>query len=193
MTRVLVFIVTLCFFPISSSLAAIGDALTIKGDIVNLRTAPSSDADVAIKLSQGRKVIEIQRQGEWVEIETRRNDIKTGWVHASLLAKASAKPTTKPIATKTNKRFEHFMQGFNDYNEVIQKQNGAINFSKVKDKGDGTLEVIATEAWLDAPRGERERSLNKVFKLWSDVVPVGTSMSVIVLDEQGEQYMLMLR
>jgi uncharacterized protein YgiM (DUF1202 family) len=187
--RIVLFV--FCFLVTASSFAATGDELIITGDIVNLRTGPSADAEAPIKLLQGRKVIEIQREDGWVEVETHREDIKTGWVHESLIAKITA--TAKQNRTLSNKRFKRFMQRFNDHNEVIKKQNGDIYFSNVKDKGDGTIEVIATEAWLDAEREERGTSLNEIFRLWSDVVPVGSSMSVIVFDKQGEQHMLMLR
>ena len=60
-TRLRVHLFALCLFFITSSFADTGDELIITGDIVNLRTGPSSDADAPIKLLQGRKVIEIQR------------------------------------------------------------------------------------------------------------------------------------
>ena len=196
--RLRVHLFSFCLFFITSSFADTGDELIITGDIVNLRTGPSSYTEAPIKLSQGRKVIEIQRNGDWVEIETHRNDIKTGWVHESLVAKATATvtaiTTTKQNTTPSStKRFKRFKQRFNDQNEVIKKQNGLIYFSEANDKGEGSIEVIATEAWLNAKREERGKSLNEIFKLWSDVVPVGSSMSVIVFDEQGEQHMVMLR
>ena len=187
-------ILTFGFLIIVNSFADIGDELVITGDIVNIRIGPSIDTDAMIKLLKDHKVIEIQRQEDWVEIETHRKDIKTGWVHESLVAKVTA-TTTKPPKQKTlsQRRFEHFMQGFNEYNEIIIKQNGALYFLEARDKGKGVIDVIATEAWLNAGREERGISLNEVFKLWSDVVPVGSPMSVIVFDEQGEQHMVMLR
>ena len=186
-------ILTFGFLFIVNSFAEMGDELVITGDIVNLRTGPSIDTNAPIKLLKDHKVIEIQRQDDWVEIKTHRKDIKTGWVHESLIAKVTA--TIKPPKQKTlsQRRFEHFMKGFNEYNEIIIKQNGVLYFSGARDKGKGVIDVIATEAWLNAGREERGNILNEVFKLWSDVVPVGSPMSVIVFDEQGEQHMVMLR
>ena len=174
-----------CYLLISNSFAAMGDTLIITGDIVNLRTAPSTDADTPIKLLKDQKVIEIQRQDEWVEIETGRDDIKTGWVHKSLVSNVTTNASSK--------QFNYFMQRFNEHNETRKNKHDIIYFSTAKDQGDGTIELIATEDWLQADYDQRGQALNTIFKLWSDIVPVGKSMSVIVFDEQGEQHMIMLR
>ncbi|MCZ6803442.1 MAG: SH3 domain-containing protein [Proteobacteria bacterium] len=91
-------IFSVCFLFITNIFAENGDELTITGDIVNLRSDPASDTDALIKLLKGRKVIEIQRQDDWVEIETHRKDIKTGWVHKSLVAKETEKLRTISIS-----------------------------------------------------------------------------------------------
>ncbi len=170
-------IFSVCFLFITNIFAENGDELTITGDIVNLRSDPASDTDALIKLLKGRKVIEIQRQDDWVEIETHRKDIKTGWVHKSLVAKETEKLRTISISPL----YKRFMRRFNDHNEVIRKQNGVFYFSDAKEKGKGKgkgiISVIATEAWLNAEREERGESLNEIFKLWNNVVPVGRSMS----------------
>lgn len=195
-----------CF--IANSYAEPGDELVVTGSIVNLRTAASTASEAALKLLQGRKVIEIQRLDDWVEIETGRSDIRTGWLHQSLVAKASEVDLsifekTEPEEVKLTiaeqmaksdiNRFEHFMQRFNDRNEVTIKQGGIIYFSDAKQNDDNAIKVIATEAWLTAEIEERQNTLSEVFKLWSDVVPVGSSITMKVFDEQGEQHMVMLR
>ena len=172
---------------VSNSHAATGDQLIITGDIVNLRTAPSTDAASSIKLLKDRQVIEIQRQGDWIEIKTNREDIKTGWVYKTLIRKLKKKESAE------EKRFRIFKQRFNAYKENIMNQNGIPPFKEVMDKGEGTIHIIATEAWLATTHEARGVSLSDVFKLWSDVVPVGSSLSVIVLDEQGEQHTMMMR
>jgi uncharacterized protein YgiM (DUF1202 family) len=182
-------ITLICISYTSNSFAAAGDELKITGDIVNLRAGPSIGADLLIKLIKDRKVTEIQRQKDWIEIETHRKDIKTGWIHQSLLAKA----TTSSPNTSSPTRFDTFKQRFDDQNQVTKKQNGVIYFSAVKNKGQGQIEVIATEAWINAQREKRGTTMNTIFKLWSKVVPVGSSMSVRVFDERGEQHMVMVR
>lgn len=172
---------------ISNSHAAAGDQLIITGNIVNLRTAPSTDAASPIKLLKDQKVTEIHRQGDWVEVKTNREDIKTGWIYKTLIRNLKKKESAE------EKRFRIFKQRFNAYKENVRNQNGIPQFKEAIDKGEGTLHVIATEAWLATTHETRGVSLNEVFKLWSAVVPVGSSLSVIVLDEQGEQHTMMLR
>jgi SH3-like domain-containing protein len=172
----------------SNSVAETGDKLIIIGDIVNLRAEPSTSANSLIKLTKNREVTEIRRQQDWVEIETYRKDVKTGWVHQSLLSKAIVKQNTSSPT-----HFDRFMQRFNDHNEVIKKQNGIIYFSEVKNKGQWQIEIVAAQAWLNAQQEERGTAMNIIFKIWNNIVPVGSSMSVRVFDKQGEQHMLMLR
>lgn len=186
-TQTLLLVFACGSLSISNSHAAAGDHLIITGDIVNLRTAPSTDASSPIKLLKDRKVVEIQRQGDWIEVKTNREDIKTGWIYKTLTRKLKKKESLE------EKRFRIFKQRFNAYKENIRNQNGIPQFKEVIDKGEGTIHVIATEAWLATTHEARGASLTDVFKLWSDVVPVGSSLSVIVLDEQGEQHTMMLR
>lgn len=186
--RLLLFIVVFCSSHISNSLAATGDELIVIESLVNVRAGPTTDAESLIRLSEGRKVTEIQRQNNWIEVETNRDDVKTGWIHKSLLSKIT---TTQNTSSPT--RFDEFLQRFNDHNEVIEKQNGVIYFTEAADKGNHEIEVVATQAWISSTIETRNNSLSEIFKMWSDVVPVGSSISVQVVDEQGERYTLMLR
>ncbi len=173
---------------ISATYADTDDELIVTGDIVNLRAAPSIDAEVLLKLVKDNKVIELQHMDEWIEVNTQLNDIKTGWVHESLLARETAEQDTTSL-----KRFEQFKQHFDDQNEVINKQNGVVHFSDTNFKGEWSIEVIATQAWLNADLKQQQNTLSVIFKLWSDAVPIDSSLSVQVIDEQDKQYMLMLR
>ena len=195
--RTLIASTSLCLvmlFCVSNSFAETGDELVITGSIVNLRTAPSNTSNVAIKLLKDKKVSELQRNGEWVEIETGREDVKTGWVHASLVARAEIEATiAEQIAASEKKRFKYFKQRFQELNEITTKHNGKVYFSEVREEGESNIEVIATETWLNAEVQEKQDTLSVLFKLWSELVPVGSSFSVLVFDEQGDQHMMMLR
>ena len=169
-------------------LAEKGDELVVIKSLVNVRSGPSIDNEPLLKLNKDQKVIEIQRQKNWVEVALGHDDIKSGWMHKSLLGKEKkSENTTLPT------RFDKFMQRFNDHNYVIKKQNGIIHFTKAKNKGKGDIELIATEAWINSNIETRNNSLSEIFKLWSKFVPVGSSISIQVLGEQGDQYTLMMR
>lgn len=183
---IIIFLISHIF--IVDATAKQGDQLFINARLVNMRAQPEKDAEVLLKLKRDRKVTEVQRKGNWVEIETHRDDVKTGWVHNSLLSKIV---TTKNTASPT--RFDKFMQRFDNHNETINKQNGIIYFSDAKNKGKGDIYLIATDAWINSNIQVRNNSLSEVFNFWSDVVPVGSSISIHVIDNKGEQYTVMLR
>ncbi len=177
-----------CLMLINTTYADTGDELIVTGDIVNFRAAPSIDAEVLIKLEKDNKVIEIQHMDDWIEVNTQLNDIKTGWIHESLVTRETAEQDTTSL-----KRFEQFKQHFDDQNEVINKQNGVVHFSDTNFKNEWSIEVIATQAWLNADLKQQQDTLSVIFKLWSDAVPAGSSVSVQVIDEQDNQHMLMMR
>lgn len=180
-------IVVVCLIAMQSSLAEPGDELIISSEIVNLRSAPSTQAEVPIKLTKNKKVIEIQRQGDWVEVETNRQDVKTGWLYKTLVKKGPKKET------QAEKRYRVFQERYADYNAAIKEQNGTHYFTETAYSDETTLSVVPTAAWLNAEIEERQNTLSEVFKIWSDVVPVGISITLLVVDKQGKQHMLMLR
>ncbi len=181
-------IVVVCLGQATNSFADKGDKLIVTESIVNVRSGPSSEYESIVKLKKDREVTEIQRQENWVEIETHRDDIKTGWIHKSLLKKLTVSKNTSPLT-----RFDKFKKRFDDKNEVIKKQDSDIYFSEVKNRGNDQIDVIATQVWFDSNMEKRNSTVNEIFELWSNFVPVGNSMSVHVLDQQGEQYTVLLR
>ncbi|MCG8324634.1 MAG: SH3 domain-containing protein [Thiotrichales bacterium] len=194
-TRLYFFTIILFIFLVSMSHAESGDELVITAYIVNLRSGPSIETEALAKLALGRKLIELQRNGEWIEVETNRQDISTGWVHQSLVAKAdevSEELVKKKQANKTT-RFQVFKQRFEELNKNIEQQNGVIYFSAVREQGKGNVDVIATAEWLQAERELKQNTLSEIFKLWTDVNPIGRSISMKVYDEKDEQHMVMLR
>jgi hypothetical protein len=68
------------------ALAATGDALIVTGDNVNVRSGPSNDAAVRMRVNRNQQVIELQREGRWVRAEIAGTNGQEGWIHSSLLA-----------------------------------------------------------------------------------------------------------
>ena len=183
----------LVLVQVGNSFAGTGDELVITGDIVNFRTAPSINAEITAKLPRGSKLIEIQRQGEWVEVETGRKDIKTGWVHETLIFNILETQTkSEHEATLPRDNFNKFMQTFNDQKERITDQVGAVYFANARFKNEVSIDLIATDAWLNAGIEERHNALSKVLDIWSGVNPDANSILVRVYDVQGEQHMTMM-
>jgi uncharacterized protein YgiM (DUF1202 family) len=70
-----------------TTLAAPGDTLYVKGNNVRVRKAPSVKAPILRQVHYGYVVIEIERKGEWVKVSIAQSEVKTGWIHRSLLEK----------------------------------------------------------------------------------------------------------
>lgn len=178
---------------ITNSFAETGDELVIIGDLVNVRTAPSINSEITAKLPRGEKLIEIQHQGEWIEIDTGRKDIRTGWVHETLISKTPRTPIrAEHVAALSGNPFNDFMETFKDQKENITNQLGDLYFINARFKSEAALEVIATDAWLYAETEERQNALSKVLDIWSVVNPDADSILVRVYDVQGEQHMMMM-
>ena len=164
-----------------------GDELVVIKPIVNLRAGPSLKYSVILQLSEGDRLAEIERQGDWVEVETADENVKSGWVYQPLVAKV------RDNTEEDDKQFARFKERFDIQNEVLEKQNGVAYFLDLLHKGEGNVDIIATQAWLDEDRIVRERIVSELFLLWAAIAKVGQSISIHVLDEAGEQHMVMLR
>ena len=79
------------------ALAAEGDALTVSGDGVNVRARPELGAPILRQVNHGEPAIELQRQGEWVQVRLPDRDT-TGWIYGSLVTTAGGQPVAVPPA-----------------------------------------------------------------------------------------------
>jgi len=75
-----------------AALAAAGDALVVTGDAVNLRFGPSTNTRVRQRVARDQRVMELQREGDWVRVEIVGGDGREGWIHGSLLAPPGGEP-----------------------------------------------------------------------------------------------------
>jgi hypothetical protein len=77
------------------ALAVPGDTLYVRGNNVNVRAAPSLKAPVHRQVHYGHVVIEIRRQGRWVNVSLSHTGGGTGWIHTSLLRAVPPTPPAK--------------------------------------------------------------------------------------------------
>lgn len=79
--------------------AAPGDALYVKGSIVNIRSGSGTDTDIVAKLNSGHKLIEIARSGDWINVSFSKAGDKSGWIRQDLVADAPtpARSSTQPV------------------------------------------------------------------------------------------------
>ena len=196
-----IIIILCCLFTVNI-LAAPGDVLYVKSNIINMREGPSTEFPVVLKLQKGRKLIEIQSVDGWIEVDTSRSDIRSGWIYESLLQLTPVENVQKTEATsnsaevvniKIDSIYELFKVAFNEFSEQIANKTGYICFTNSKDLGLGTIQVVGTEAWLALPRKEREQTLVQIFDLWDAAVGDGLPITVFIVDNKGDKQMSMMR
>lgn len=78
--------------------AATGDTLLVTGTGVNVRTGPTQEARVILRVNRNQPVIEIAREGDWVRGELVGAGGLEGWIHGSLLATLEGEPVAPPLA-----------------------------------------------------------------------------------------------
>lgn len=189
-TSMLLFIL-LVTVPFNKIIAVPGDDLVITGSIVNLRGQASTDAPVLLKLLRDRRVVEIKREGEWVEVFIDRADISTGWIHNSLVAPLADRNNV-PLAIHTES-FNRFVETFNDLNGSWQQQYGYLPFISVEEFTNRRIRITATTVWLKTDQGHRQQMLSLIFAQWSNAVGSGLSIYLEVVDQDGDRHMSMFR
>jgi Bacterial SH3 domain len=70
----------------SPALGAAGDVLVVTGNDVNVRAGPGRDQSVIRQVDGDQRLIEIEREGDWVHAEIVGSESARGWVHNSLVA-----------------------------------------------------------------------------------------------------------
>jgi uncharacterized protein YraI len=97
--RSIVFAVAACSLLVGGpALGAAGDYLIVVRDRVNVRSGPGTDRPVSMLVFRNELVVEIQREGDWVQMEIARSGGARGWIHASLLAPRGGGPPAPPPA-----------------------------------------------------------------------------------------------
>jgi hypothetical protein len=134
--------------------------------------------------------VEIQREGQWVEVREDKPGGRSGWIHVSLVYK---KFTGGEAVAEKDPRFEKFEAAFNELNASVARKTGMTAFTKAEHLGDGIIRVTATETWLSAPRLDRQDSLRTVFDMWDAAEGSGLPIAVYVVDESGKRHMYMKR
>jgi uncharacterized protein YgiM (DUF1202 family) len=81
------------------ALAAPGDALVVRGELVNVRAGPGMEYRVRAQVPRDEPAVELAREGEWVRLKL--TDAATeGWIHQSLLEAATGDLPTGTPATR---------------------------------------------------------------------------------------------
>ena len=202
----------------ASALAAIGDALIVTGDNVNVRAGPSADAAIRMRVHSGQQVIELQREGSWVRAEIAGTDGQEGWIHSSLLAaprgaeqtETEAPPEPQPReATQVppeNQTLPHmvepaagpagdlgelarFRETVSYLNERATTLAGADLFAKVEPGPEGAMRVVTTPTWSNLPPAGRQSYANTLLDRWAATKASAGPAVLQIVDPSGEVVM----
>jgi hypothetical protein len=81
----------------TAAVAAPGDALTVTGDVVNVRAGPGTRNPVLFHVARDQRVVEVTRTGDWVQVQV-PGEATDGWIHQSLLEVArGAQPAPQAL------------------------------------------------------------------------------------------------
>jgi hypothetical protein len=170
--------------------ADLGDNLLVTGTVINLRSGPSLNDPVLLKLNRGTRVIEISRHEEWIEVTIDRDDIEVGWIHASLLEPEVPGPEDGEIASS---HFQRFMLDFEHYRNDRLLEDGITHFSDISSDLKGLLKLTITDDWFSLPLERREEILSEIFRIWKGSAESGSRVSVEVVDKNQEAHMMIFR
>ena len=65
----------------------INNLLIVSVDLANVRSEPTTDSESIMVLAKDTKVVEINRQEDWVNINLSNTRQENGWIHESLVSK----------------------------------------------------------------------------------------------------------
>jgi len=167
-----------------------GDELVIISPLVNLREQPDTNAKVILKLGQGRRVVEVRHEGEWVEVYIDRDDIGTGWIHDSLIAPV---PDSHTAVINHTDAYNRFIEPFTRLNEESRQPDGALPFSTPDEYTGNRIRITASPGWLQSDQARREQTVAAIFKLWGQAVGPGLTAELVILDAEGAPVMSMFR
>jgi uncharacterized protein YraI len=94
-----VFLGTACWL-IDHAEAAEGDRLSVSKQNVNVRSGPSTNAEILLTINAGEAIVEIATKGDWVFVDF-TNLGKRGWIYGPLLDPPGTVPATPATAPTT--------------------------------------------------------------------------------------------
>jgi hypothetical protein len=86
----------------TGALADTGDVLLVSGQGVNVRSQPSLEGQILLRVNRNRQVTEIERSGDWVRVEIDGTGGREGWIHGSLLVPVQGGASPTPASTPSD-------------------------------------------------------------------------------------------
>ncbi|HYE50953.1 MAG TPA: SH3 domain-containing protein [Azospirillaceae bacterium] len=169
--------------------AAPGDIHRVTGERVNLRSAPSDEANIRSALERGAEVVEIRREGKWLGVRAVETG-EEGWIYEDLVRVAA--PSSLGGGgefRQSDAGFRTWSQGFDSLMASVNERLGYKTFDRVEVLDGNTLRLTPSRQFLGSGNQEAHLlaalAVHQMFKNHQNGRPV----SVAVLGPSGERYL----
>ena len=140
-------VLTICGLGFLASAQA-QSMVSVKGETVNLRAAPRTNAEITWQLKKGYPLKVIKRQGDWLQVRDFEND--SGWIARSL--------TSRTPHHVVKAKIVNIRSGPGDQHRVVAK----LTYGEVV----RTLEVRNNWVRIEQPNGPRGWVSKKLLWGW---------------------------
>lgn len=164
----------------SSSPYTPGAIIYIQAPVV-LKPFPDENSLGLEEVKSEHQLMYIQKEGDWLEVRAIGTGGRSGWIPESVLAGRTSGVVVTAIE---NAAFRSFVRRFWEYSRSLEEP-GFRPFTEVSYMGDGIIQAIATDDWLNLPREKRDRDVGSIFQLWAIADDTGLPIAVYVYDQTG--------
>lgn len=160
----------------------IGDKLYISKAGVNIRSSPSEESSIVVRVDKGHVLIEFSTSDSWINVGVDRTGGKSGWVKKS---DVSYKCIEGGSQAPYDPKFDKFFLAVEILNDNVEKRIGQKFFSKVENLGDGMVSLTPTAIWLQGDEKSKKKNLHTIFTLWESAEGTGLPVAVYIVDRGG--------
>jgi len=158
-----------------------GDVRYVDGAFAVVREEPHGASATVAKIAEGQAVLEIQRQGNWLNVGVLGAGI-TGWIHLSFLKEPEdAQRRSQPLIAAM-RRFRPVFDAFN----AMKAKDGERPFASASQRENGLLRVSASSTWWSKPLALRKSDLVSLHQMWK-VANEQLPVTVIIEDPEGRR------
>ena len=155
--------------------AAPGDLWEVKQYSTNVRTGPGTDHSIAFQSARADVLMELERDGDWLEIRAVRTQ-RQGWVRDDLLRPLTERGEAKPS------------DAFSLFKRMLEDSDGVDGlFEQAHYLGYATVEITVTPLFLDAPLDSRMAQLQDLLRIWQTVDNTGIPATVLLRERDGRR------
>ena len=143
-TRRFLIATSLCLAALSSAMAE--NMVSVKGNILNMRSGPGTHTEVLWELKKGYPLQVLKRQVRWLQIKDFEGD--TGWVARSLTGNAPHHVVKSPTANvRSGPGTQYRIVGKAEYGELMRTLENRGRWVRVEREGTKSGWVAKSLLW----------------------------------------------